>query len=96
MWCLAKDSLSIIEPVGSESWEVTGTAYKCLKISGGRGTWGFSAGRPEGNRTSVAEGSKGKGNIAVSHQEVLSGQELSFAHDNLPKRDTFEVKHKVH
>lgn len=40
----------------------------------------------------MAEGSKGKGNIAVSHQEVLSGQELSFAHDNLPKRDTFEAQ----
>lgn len=40
----------------------------------------------------MAEGSKEKGNIAVSHQEVLSDLERSFAHDNLPKRDTFEAR----
>lgn len=91
LWCLAKESLNIMWAGSSWSWERSGTVYKCLTISRGGGTWGFSAGRPGGNRNTV-ERSKEKGNIEGTHQEVLPCQELCFASDSLPKRDTLEAR----
>lgn len=93
LWCFAKENLHVMWAGRSWSWEGTGTVYKCLTISRGWGTWGFSAGRPGGNRNTV-ERSKERGDIEVTLQEVLPCQELCFASD-VCQRET-HWKHKVH
>lgn len=70
-----------------------GTAYACLKAVNLKREENSlrSFSRAAGGNRATAEGSKEKENVEVNHQEVLLGQELCFASDRLPEKDTFEA-----